>query len=150
MSDPNIPVEVAQAAAAKGASPSAAANDSRLKKLTSRARSFTISEGNLFLLLAIIIGIFSGMAVVCFRIAIEWVRLGLLGSALAPPPLRILLVPAGAGLVVAFLVQKFFPGARGSGVNQTKAAVYVFDGYVPFRAVIGKFLTCSLAIGSGQ
>ena len=75
---------------------------------------------------------------------------GLLGSALAPPPIRVLLVPAGAGLVVAFLVQKFFPGARGSGVNQTKAAVYVFDGYVPFRTVIGKFLTCSLAIGSGQ
>jgi len=51
--------------------------------------------------------------------------------------------------VVAFLVQKFFLGARGSGVNQTKAAVYVFDGYVPFRTVIGKFLTCSIAIGSG-
>jgi CIC family chloride channel protein len=100
--------------------------------------------------LAIIIGIFSGMAVVFFRMAIEWIRLALLGPALAPPPLRILLVLAGAGLVVAFLVQKFFPGARGSGVNQTKAAVYVFDGYVPFRAVIGKFLTCSLAIGSGQ
>ncbi len=35
-------------------------------------------------------------------------------------------------------------------MNQTKAAVYVFDGYVPFRTVIGKFVTCSLAIGSGQ
>ena len=72
------------------------------------------------------------------------------GPRSAPPPLRVLLVPAGAGLVVAFLVQKFFRAARGSGVNQTKAAVYVFDGYVPFRTVIGKFLTCSLAIGSGQ
>jgi CIC family chloride channel protein len=125
-------------------------NESSLKWLSSRARSFTLSEGNLFLLLAIIIGIFSGMAVVCFRITIEWVRLGLLGSALAPPPMRVILVPASAGLVVAFLVQKFFRAARGSGVNQTKAAVYVFDGYVPFRTVIGKFLTCSLAIGSGQ
>ena len=96
------------------------------------------------------IGIFSGLAVVGFRLTIDWVRLGLLGSALAPPPLRVLLVPTLAGLVVAFLVQKFFPGARGSGVNQTKAAVYVFDGYVPFRTVIGKFLTCALAIGSGQ
>ncbi len=150
MSDPNIPVEVAQVAAPKGDPPSAAENDSGLKWLSSRAHLFTLSEGNLFLLLAIIIGMFSGMAVVCFRITIEWIRLGLLGSALAPPPMRVLLVPAGAGLVVAFLVQKFFHGARGSGVNQTKAAVYVFDGYVPFRSVIGKFLTCSLAIGSGQ
>ena len=39
---------------------------------------------------------------------------------------------------------------RGSGVNQTKAAVYIYDGYVPFSTVIGKFITCALAIGSGQ
>ena len=113
-------------------------------------RSFTLSEGNLFLLLAIVIGLFSGLAVVLFRMAIDWIRLGLFGPALAPASLRVLLVPAAAGLVVAFLVQRLFPAARGSGVNQTKAAVYVFDGYVPFRTVIGKFLTCSLAIGSGQ
>jgi CIC family chloride channel protein len=150
VSDPNLPVEEAQAAAPSEGSYSANANGPRLKWLSVRARSFSVSEGNLFLLLAIIIGIFSGLAVVCFRIAIDWIRLALFGSALTPPPMRILFVPAGAGLVVAFLVQKFFPGARASGVNQTKAAVYVFDGYVPFRTVIGKFLTCSLAIGGGH
>jgi CIC family chloride channel protein len=119
-------------------------------RLFSRFRTFTLSEGNLFLLLAVIIGLFSGMAVVCFRITIEWIRLSLLGSSLAPSPVRVLIVPAAAGLAVAFLVQKVFRAARGSGVNQTKAAVYVFDGYVPFRTAIGKFVTCSLAIGSGQ
>jgi chloride channel protein, CIC family len=132
----------------KGESVPAVKNSPHLKWLSFGTRLFSLSEGNLFLLLAIAIGIFSGLAVVCFRMAIEWIHLGLLGA--APAPIRILLVPAGAGLVVAFLVQRFFPGARGSGVNQTKAAVYVFDGYVPFRTVIGKFLTCSLAIGSGQ
>jgi CIC family chloride channel protein len=131
-------------------SSSESANGKSLKWLGSLARSFKLSEGNLFLLLAIIIGIFSGLAVVCFRIAIEWVRLALLGSSLSPPHIRIVVVPVVAGLVFAFLVQKFFLAARGSGVNQTKAAVYVFDGYVPFRTVIGKFLTCSIAIGSGQ
>ncbi len=144
------PRYVEQAASPEGDPASAVADESRLKWLSSRTRLFHLSEGNLFLLLAVAIGIFSGIAVVCFRISIEKIRLGLLGSALAPAPLRVLLVPAAAGLVVAFLVQKIFPGARGSGVNQTKAAVYVFDGYVPFRTVIGKFLTCSLAIGSGQ
>src|SRR5450755_2189560 len=114
MSDRNLPVEETQAAAPKGEPVCAAANDSRLKRLSSWASSFTLSEGNLFLLLAIIIGLFSGMAVVCFRITIEWIRLGLLGSALAPSHLRVLLVPAGAGLVVAFLVQKFFWAARSS------------------------------------
>ena len=43
-----------------------------------------------------------------------------------------------------------FPGVRGSGVNHTKAAVYISNGYVPFTTVIGKFVTCALAIGSGQ
>src|SRR6476620_4759374 len=125
-------------------------NRPRLSWLSSRAQSLRLSEGNLFLLLAIIIGMFSGMAVVCFRMSIEGVHRFLLGSTLTPAPLRTLLVPTAGGLVVAFLVQKFFAAARGSGVNQTKAAVYVFDGYVPFRTVIGKFLTCSIAIGSGQ
>ena len=60
------------------------------------------------------------------------------------------LVPAAAGLVIAVLVIKFFPQVRGSGVNQTKSAVYVYDGYIPFNTVIGKFITCALAIGSGQ
>lgn len=150
MSEGNIPVRGAPVPASAGEPASTDASGLRLKPLSSRARLFTLSEGNLFLLLAILIGMFSGMAVVGFRIAIEWVRLGLLGAALARSRLRVLFVPAGARLVVAFLVQRFFPGARSSGVNQTKAAVYVFDGYVPFRTVIGKFLTCSLAIGSGQ
>lgn len=114
------------------------------------SRILLLPEGQLFLLLAVVIGFFSGLAVVCFRVTIEWIRISLLGSSLAPAHSRTLLVPAGVGLIVAFLVARFFPRARGSGVNQTKAAVYVFDGYVPFNTVIGKFLTCSLAIGSGQ
>ena len=48
------------------------------------------------------------------------------------------------------LVIHFFPQVRGSGVNQTKAALYIFNGYIPFRNAIGKFLCSALAIGSGQ
>jgi len=150
MSDRDAPVEVTPAPAPKQSPQVSDRGYPGFEWLSSRVRLLTLSEGNLFLLLAIIIGMFSGLAVVCFRMTIEWVRLALLGPTLAPSPVRVLLVPAGAGLVVAFLVQKFFLAARGSGVNQTKAAVYVFDGYVPFRTVIGKFVTCSLAIGSGQ
>jgi chloride channel protein, CIC family len=113
-------------------------------------RIITLREDQFFLFLAILIGIFSGLAVVCFRIAIEWTQLVLLGPSLAPPPLRVVLVPTLGGLVVAFLILYVFPQAGGSGVNQIKAALYISDGYVPFRAVVGKFLTCALAIGSGQ
>jgi CIC family chloride channel protein len=103
-----------------------------------------------FLLLAIIIGVLSGAAVVCFRILIDWTHNLLLGpDALATGP-RLLIVPGIAGLVVAALVIHFFPRARGSGVNQTKAALYIYDGYIGGRTGIGKFITSALAIGSGQ
>jgi chloride channel protein, CIC family len=103
-----------------------------------------------FLLLAIFIGVFSGLAVVCFRIAIDYVRITLLGPSLSPSFPRILLAPAIAGLGVAVLVVWVFPKVRGSGVNQTKSALYIFDGYIPFRTAIGKFICSGLAIGSGQ
>jgi CIC family chloride channel protein len=109
-----------------------------------------LREGSLFLVLAVIIGLFSGLAVVCFRIFIDWTRIALLGSALYPGWPRVVLVPTLAGLVVAVLVYRFFPRVRGSGVTQTKSAVYVYDGYIPFDTVIGKFICCALAIGSGQ
>jgi CIC family chloride channel protein len=108
-----------------------------------------MGEGQLFLLLAVLIGIFSGLGVVLFRIAIEWTQLILLGPAIHPSPIRVLLAPTLTGLVVAALVIRVFPRARGSGVNQTKAAVYIFDGYIPFSTVIGKFIACALAIGGG-
>ena len=63
---------------------------------------------------------------------------------------RVFLAPAIAGLGVALLVIYLFPRVRGSGVNQTKAAMYISNGYIPFSTVIGKFVTCALAIGSGQ
>ena len=61
-----------------------------------------------------------------------------------------LLAPTLAGLVIAVLVIHFFPQARGSGVNQTKAALYIYNGYIPIRTAIGKFITAALAIGSGH
>lgn len=108
------------------------------------------SEDNLFLFLAILIGLMSGLAVVCFRISIDWCRFYLLGSSLHPAASRVVIVPAAAGLAVALLVMLLFRRVRGSGVNQTKSAVYIYDGYIPFSTVIGKFVTCALAIGSGQ
>lgn len=125
---------------------------SRLERLwiVWRRKALTLREGQLFLLLAVIIGLLSGSVVVCFRVAIDWARFLLLGPAMQPDALRVLLAPALTGIVVALLVIYAFKRSRGSGVNQTKAAVYVFDGYIPFRTVIGKFLTCALAIGSGQ
>jgi CIC family chloride channel protein len=107
-------------------------------------------EERLFLVLSVFIGIFSGLAVVCFRFAIDWCRIYLLGSGFTLSPTRMLLAPSLAGLVIAVLVIHVFPLARGSGVNQTKAALYIYNGYIPLRTAIGKFITAALAIGSGH
>jgi len=107
-------------------------------------------EDNFFLVLSVFIGVFSGLAVVCFRFAIDWSRLYLLGTGAVLTPARLLLAPTLAGLVIAVLVIHFFPATRGSGVNQTKAALYIYNGQIPFRTAIGKFITAALAIGSGH
>ena len=109
-----------------------------------------LREEQLFLLLAVVIGVYSGLAVAGFRVAIEWFRLRALGSSLVPEFPRVVLVPTVVGLVVAALSVRWFPEVRGSGVNQTKAALYIYDGYISFRTVVGKFVTSALAIGSGQ
>jgi CIC family chloride channel protein len=108
------------------------------------------NEEVFFLILSVFIGIFSGLAVVCFRLAIDWMHLALLGPLPQTHSWRLFAVPALAGLVVAVLILHVFPTIRGSGVNQTKAALYIFNGFIPLRTAVGKFICSALAIGSGQ
>ncbi len=108
------------------------------------------NEELFFLILSVFIGIFAGLAVVCFRLAIDWMHLALLGPLPQTHSWRLFAVPALAGLVVAALVIHVFPSIRGSGVNQTKAALYIFNGFIPFRTAVGKFICAAIAIGSGQ
>jgi CIC family chloride channel protein len=114
------------------------------------ARIAPAREERIFLLLSIFIGVISGLLVVSFRMAIEWLSVLLLGSSPQPHQPRLIVVPALAGLVIALLTRFVFPNVRGSGINQTKAALYIHNGYISFRTVIGKFLLSALAIGSGH
>jgi chloride channel protein, CIC family len=107
-------------------------------------------EERLFLVLSIFIGVISGLLVVCFRVVIEWIKIAGLGSAPHASQYRLLYVPAIAGLIVGAMVQWIFPQARGSGVNQTKAALYIYNGFISFKTMIGKFLTAAIAIGGGH
>lgn len=120
------------------------------KSAQGASHNASLREERLLLLLAIFVGVISGLLVVSFRMAIAWLSVLLLGSSPQPHQGRLLLVPAAAGLVIAFLVRFVFPDARGSGVNQTKAAFYVRNGYVSVRTTIGKFILSALAIGSGH
>jgi chloride channel protein, CIC family len=130
-------------------------NASSVVRLQTTNRLFSKLEGVFheevfFLILSVFIGIFSGLAVVCFRLAIDWMHLALLGPLPQTHSWRLFAVPSLAGLAVAVLVLHVFPGIRGSGVNQTKAALYIFNGFIPFRTAVGKFICAALAIGSGQ
>jgi CIC family chloride channel protein len=107
-------------------------------------------EERLFLVLSIFIGVISGLLVVSFRMAIDWLQVLLLGTAAGPHRIRLMIVPCVAGLMIALLTRYVFPQVRGSGVNQTKAALYISNGYISMRTVVGKFLLSALAIGSGH
>jgi chloride channel protein, CIC family len=143
----HAPVAPPETATTPARSRGAEALAQRLARLTFDTN---FAEDRFFLILSVFIGIFSGLAVVCFRVAIDWSRIALMGPLPHPSAWRIIGAPAAVGLLVAVLVIHFFPQVRGSGVNQTKAALYIFNGYIPFRNAIGKFLCSALAIGSGQ
>lgn len=109
-----------------------------------------MSEAQRFLLLAILIGIFAGLLVVAFHITIDFIRWYAVGTLAEQTGLATILAPALGAIAASFLVLFVFKKARGSGVNQAKAAVYIYDGFVPFSTVTGKFLACSISIGTGN
>lgn len=106
-------------------------------------------ERRLFLTLPIFIGIIAGLLVVCFRISIEWLHLALLGKEMHAHDWRLIAVPTAVGGVVALLIEFVFPAARGSGLNQTKAAMYIHDGYISLKTMFGKLILTALALGGG-
>ena len=112
--------------------------------------AFALTETQRFLLLAILIGVFAGLLVVCFHIAIDFLSWYSLGALSGRFRFGRLVSPALGAVVATILATRVFPLARGSGVNQTKAALYISDGVVPTSTVAGKFLACSIAIGSGN
>ena len=85
-----------------------------MARITTSRRLFSTLEGVFneevfFLILCVFIGIFSGLAVVCFRLAIDWMHLALLGPLPQTHSWRLFVVPSVAGLVVAVLVMHVFP-----------------------------------------
>jgi CIC family chloride channel protein len=105
-------------------------------------------EHQLFVALAIVIGILAGLAAVLFTLAIE--RADRVFFGFSASPLRMFLVPTIVSLVTGILLTRVFPGARGSGVPQTKAAFHLHDGHIPGRVPLGKFITGVLCVGCGH
>src|SRR6266851_4864724 len=52
-------------------------------------------------------------------------------------------------LGIGYLLFRYFPYARGSGVPQTKAALFAREGRITLRTVLGKFFCTSATLASG-
>jgi CIC family chloride channel protein len=104
-------------------------------------------EEQVFLVLTLLIGALVGLVVVAFIVLTEHVgaRLYPVGSA----PWRRLLVPVGGSLAMGYLLYRYFPDARGSGVPQTKAALFAREGRITLSTVVGKFFCTSATLASG-
>ncbi len=104
-------------------------------------------EDQVFLVLALVIGALTGLAVVAFILLTE--RAGMRLYPLGGARWRRLLLPVGGSLSIGYLLYRYFPDARGSGVPQTKAALYARGGRITMRTVIGKFFCTSATLASG-
>jgi CIC family chloride channel protein len=104
-------------------------------------------EGQIFLALALVIGALTGLVVVAFIILTE--RLGMRLYPVGGAPWRRLLFPVVGSLGIGYLLYRYFPDARGSGVPQTKAALFARDGRITLRTVLGKFFCTSATLASG-
>ncbi len=110
------------------------------------ARAWRLDDAQRFLVLAVLIGVCTGLVVVCFHAAIELVDLSVRDTGRSSA-MRILWPAIGAA--AAALIVRAIPVAAGSGIVQTKSALYVSNGHIPFAGVPGKFVACVLSIGTG-
>ena len=115
--------------------------------LLQRVAELRQREGQIFLFLALVIGALTGSAVVAFIVLTE--RMGMRLYPVGGAPWRPLLFPVVGSLGIGYLLYRYFPNARGSGVPQTKAALYAREGRITLRTVLGKFFCTSATLASG-
>jgi chloride channel protein, CIC family len=113
-------------------------------------------------LLALVLGVFTGLGAVLFRFLIGFIHnLLFAGHALvhydanvftAPSPwgALIILVPVLGAVAVTFLVNNFAPEAKGHGVPEVMDAIYYKGGIIRPVVALVKSLASAIAIGSGS
>lgn len=101
----------------------------------------------MFLLLSLLIGALTGLAVVAFILLTE--RLGMRLYPVGSAAWRRVLVPIAGSLAMGVLLFRYFPYARGSGVPQTKAALFARDGFISLGTVLGKFFCTATTLACG-
>src|SRR4051812_28022499 len=102
-------------------------------------------EDKILLLLSLVISAVVGLIVVAFVALTE--RMGRL--LLTAGPAERLISPAAGSLIGGWLLFKFFPDARGSGIPQTRVALVLENGLIRTRTIVGKFICSAISLGSG-
>ena len=97
--------------------------------------------------MTLLIGALVGAIVVAFILITE--RFGARLYPIGDAAWRRLLVPVTGSLAMGYLLFRYFPDARGSGVPQTKAALFAREGHITFGTVFGKFFCTSATLASG-
>jgi CIC family chloride channel protein len=115
--------------------------------LAERMDALRQRESQVFLGLSLVFGALTGLAVVAFIVLTE--RMGMRLYPVVGAPWRRLMFPVVGSLGIGYLLYRFFPNARGSGVPQTKAALFARDGRITLRTVLGKFFCTSATLASG-
>src|SRR6202521_410490 len=115
--------------------------------LLDRVAELRQHEDQVILVLALVIGALTGLAVVAFILLTE--RMGMRLYPVGGAPWRRLLFPVVGSLGIGYLLYRYFPNARGSGVPQTKAALFAREGRITLRTVLGKFFCTSATLASG-
>jgi CIC family chloride channel protein len=108
---------------------------------------FRPREDQMIFLLALAIGALTGLATVAFIVLTE--RLGLRLYPVRSVAWRRVAIPICGSLGIGYLLYRYFPEARGSGVPQTKAALFARNGVITLRTVLGKFFCTSVTLASG-
>src|ERR1700726_2302054 len=104
-------------------------------------------EEQVFLVLTLLIGALVGAIVVAFILLTE--RFGARLYPAGGAAWRRLLVPVAGSLGMGYLLSRYFSEARGSGVPQTKAALFAREGRITLGTVVGKFFCTSATLASG-
>ena len=108
---------------------------------------FLQRENRIFLLLTLAVGALTGLAVVAFIVLTE--RLGMRLYPVGCAAWRRVLIPIAGSLGIGYLLFRYFPDARGSGVPQTKAALFAREGVITLGTVLGKFFCTSVTLATG-
>jgi len=104
-------------------------------------------EEQVFLVLTLLIGALVGLMAVAFILLTE--RVGMRLYPVGGAAWHRVLIPVIGSLLMGYLLYRYFPDARGSGVPQTKAALYAREGRITAATMFGKFFCTSATLASG-